>query len=445
MNFDCMKRISLILTCALLLCVQNTLAQKPTFIKDIAPIIHKNCTPCHQPNEAAPFSLITYEDVAKRASFIKEVVESGFMPPWKPDNHYVSYSNDRSLSEKEKSLIIQWVNEKAPKGKGKVPEVNLDQLSQRPNATGRKPDVTLKALDTYKLPGDNFERFIVYRIPFNLPDSANVEAIEFTSNNKKIIHHANFAIHEVPQGIDINSGPNMINLTEDDRTKYDAYLPFKKTITYYGGWIPGSSGESYPKGFGWVMPKRGVILLTIHYAPSAKEEESISGVNLYFTKTPVERKVKVISFGSGGIGEEQISPPLMLFPNTVKKFTLKLSNPGEDFSAMYVWPHMHYLGKSFLAYGVTPFGDTIRLANIPQWDFRWQEIYKFKNLVRIPRGTRLHIEGVYDNTANNPFNPSKPPRLVMSSGDMNSTSEMLTLMMVFLPYREGDENISLQP
>ena len=47
----------------------------------------------------------------------------------------------------------------------------------------------------------------------------------------------------------------MINLSEDDRTKYDAYLPFKKTIAYYGGWIPGASAETYPKGFGWVMPK----------------------------------------------------------------------------------------------------------------------------------------------------------------------------------------------
>ena len=81
---------------------------------------------------------------------------------------------------------------------------------------------------------------------------------------------------------------------------------------------------------------------------------------------------------------------------------------------------------------------------MPEWDFRWQEIYKFKKLVHIPRGTRLVIEGTYDNTAANPFNPNKPPRFVMSSGDMRTNDEMLTLMMVFLPYKEGDENISLE-
>lgn len=422
----------------------NATAQKVSFIKDVAPIIHRTCTPCHQPNEAAPFSLISYEDVSKRTSFIKDVIESGFMPPWRADDHYVSYSNNRSLTQKEKDTILQWIKDKAPRGEGKEPAVALNEASQYSTRTGRKPDLVLRATSSYTLPGDNVERFVIYKIPFELPDSANIEAVEFMSNNKKLIHHANYAIHQVPSEIDLKTGPDMINLSEDDRTKFDSYQPFRKTITYYGGWIPGASAETYPKGFGWVMPKRGVILLTIHYAPSAKDEVSISGVNLFFTKAPVERKVKVISFGSGGIGDNQISPPLMLMPNTVRKFSLKLSNPGEDFSVMYVWPHMHLLGKTFLAYGITPTGDTIRLTHIPQWDFRWQEIYRFKNLIRIPRGSRLVIEGTYDNTAANPFNPNKPPRMIFSSGDMNSMNEMLTLMMVFLPYKEGDENISLE-
>ena len=426
----------------LMLCV-DTNAQKLSFVKNIAPIIHSKCTPCHQPGEAAPFSLITYEDVARRTSFIKQVVESGYMPPWKPDPHYVAYDNDRSLTQKEKDNILSWIEDKAPRGAGKEPAVDLQRFSQKGVAAGRKPDITLNPKAAYTLPGDNLERFIVYRIPFELEDSANVAAVEFVSNNKKIIHHANYSIHEVPADIDINLGPDMINLSEEDRTKYSAYLPLKKTISYYGGWIPGSSGETYPKGFGWVMPKRGVILLTVHYAPSAKEEESLSGVNLYFTNEPVARKIKVISFGSGGIGQDQITPSMWILPNKVQTFSLTLSNPGEDFSVLYVWPHMHLLGKVFKAYGITPAGDTIKLVHIPQWDFRWQENYRFKKLVRIPKGTRLHIEGTYDNTVDNPFNPNNPPELVVSSGDMKTTSEMLTLMMIFLPYEEGDENLSI--
>src|SRR5688500_5036641 len=418
-------------------------AQELTFVKDIAPIIHTRCTLCNKPGETAPISLITYEDVVKRSSIIKKVVQEKYMPPWKADNQYVHYANDRSLSNSEIAKIVKWINDKTPKGRIKNKEQDTAIQLIEGTAYKRKPDIVLKASSAYKLPGDNYERFIVYKIPFELPDSADIEAVEFFCDNKKIIHHVNYAVHEVPAEIDIRSGSDFCNLTEDYRSIYASYIPFKKTITYYGGWIPGSSYESYPKGIGWVMPKRGVLLLTVHYAPSAKEETSISGVNFFFSKTPVLRKVKVISFGSGGIGEEQIRPPLLIPPNVVRTYTLNIKNPGEDFSAMYIWPHMHYLGKSFLAYGLTPLGDTIRLTSVPQWDFRWQEIYKFKKFVRIPRGTVVHIEGTYDNTANNPFNPNSPPQYVFSSGDMRSKDEMLTLLLIFLPYKEGDENIYL--
>lgn len=414
-------------------------SQNLTFIKDVAPIIHNKCTPCHRPNEAAPFSLISYEDVSKRASFIKKVITSGYMPPWRADNHYATYSNDRSLTEKEKTTIISWIDNNVPKGVGELK--NIDQFTKISSKTAyhRSPDATITMTKPFIQPGDNAERFLMYRIPFELKDSMNVEAIEFYSNNKKLIHHVNYSVHAVPETVSLQSGPEMINLTDDDPSLVEQWKPLKKTIEYYGGWIPGSSYENYPKGMGWVMPKRGVIILTLHLAPTAKEEELLAGVNVFYTPNKVQRKVKIISFGSGGIGERQISPPLKLLPNRIQTFNLELMNPSEDFSVLYVWPHMHLLGKSFKAYAISPAGDTVHLAHIPNWDFRWQEIYRFKRLQHIPKGSRLFVQGVYDNTADNPFNPNKPPRLVMSSGNMETTNEMLTMIMVFLPYQKGDE------
>jgi hypothetical protein len=199
---------------------------------------------------------------------------------------------------------------------------------------------------------------------------------------------------------------------EDGRTKIDQYKPYKKTITYYGGWIPGTTYEYYPKEFGWIMPRRGVILLTVHFAPTAADDNSISGVNLFFKKIPVTRAVKVISFGSGGIGENQIFPIFFIKGNETKTFTLDVTNPGADLSVMYVWPHMHYIGKEFKAYIISPAGDTIKLVHIPEWDFRWQEIYRMKHLVKVPKGSVMHIEGTYDNTDKNPANPNNPPKTV---------------------------------
>ncbi|HTG56743.1 MAG TPA: hypothetical protein VL943_10780, partial [Niabella sp.] len=203
------------------------------------------------------------------------------------------------------------------------------------------------------------------------------------------------------------------------------------------------SYEKYPPGLGWTMPKRGVILLTVHYSPITQQDTTSLGVNLFFTDTPVKRKVRVISFGSGGIGEQEITPNFYIEKDSIQKFKLTLTNPSEDMSVLYVWPHMHYIGKEFRSYAISPTFDTVKLVHIPRWDFRWQEIYRFKKLVKIPRGSKLIIEGSYDNTAENPFNPFNPTRPITSTGDMRSTDEMLTLLMIYMTYNEGDEEMIL--
>ena len=424
------------------ICMITGSSQTITYYKNIEPIIQAKCSGCHKPGESAPFSLLSYSDVAKRASFIKTVIQKKYMPPWKADNNYVHFANDRSLSENEITEIINWIDNKTPEG---TKTTTAEKTVLAGTMYSRKPDMVLMAKDTFHVKGNNTEIFVVFRIPFELKDSQNVEAIEFYSNDKKLIHHANYAVHPVlDTSVNIYNTASFINLSEDDRKKFLQYEPYRKEITYYGGWIPGSNYEAFPRGFGWVMPKRGVILLTVHYAPSPIDTSSISGVNLFFTKTPVERKVKIISFGSGGIGEKEIEPAFFIKANQVKTFKLDVSNPREDFSLMFVWPHMHYLGKEFTAYITTPDGDTIKLVHIPAWDFRWQEIYKLKHLLPVPKGSVIHIIGTYDNTASNPFNPNNPPETVWSYGDMSSRDEMMTLILAFLPYQKGDENISLQ-
>src|SRR6266542_6622289 len=63
-----------------------TSAQTPlTFNKDIAPIIWTRCAPCHRPGEIGPFSLLTYDDVRRRAVQIAAVTSRRIMPPWKPE------------------------------------------------------------------------------------------------------------------------------------------------------------------------------------------------------------------------------------------------------------------------------------------------------------------------------------------------------------------------
>ncbi|HEY9044285.1 MAG TPA: cytochrome c, partial [Ohtaekwangia sp.] len=135
-----------------------------------------------------------------------------------------------------------------------------------------------------------------------------------------------------------------------------------------------------------------------------------------------------------------IYPPLVLFANEVQTHRLRIANSREDITVLYVWPHMHYLGKTFKAYA-TRDNDTIPLVSIPSWDFRWQELYRYKKPVILKRGDIVNFYGIFDNTANNPLNPNNPPKFVESSGDMRSDQEMLTMLLIYVTYKPGDEQL----
>ena len=106
---------------------------------------------------------------------------------------------------------------------------------------------------------------------------------------------------------------------------------------------------------------------------------------------------------------------------------------------------MHLLGKSYHAYAITPKGDSIPLIRIKRWDFRWQYTYTYKKMLKIPAGSTIHATAVFDNTRSNPYNPFSPPQVVAErNGSMRTTDEMFQLMITYLPYKKGDENINLE-
>src|SRR5687768_914655 len=90
--------------------------QAPTFSKDVAPILYKNCSQCHRPNEVAPMSLMVYEEVGPWARSIKSKVLKKEMPPWGVGRSQLKFSNDRQMSEKEIATIGEGGVAGAPKG-----------------------------------------------------------------------------------------------------------------------------------------------------------------------------------------------------------------------------------------------------------------------------------------------------------------------------------------
>src|SRR5271166_5463767 len=90
------------------LSAQNLGASGPTFTKDVAAILQRNCQPCHRPGEAAPFSLLTYEQARPWAKAIKSAVLTKKMPPWFADPNFGKFANDASLSHGDIDTLVAW-------------------------------------------------------------------------------------------------------------------------------------------------------------------------------------------------------------------------------------------------------------------------------------------------------------------------------------------------
>jgi hypothetical protein len=431
---------------------QVPIKENPTFSEDIAPILFKNCAPCHRPGEAGPFPLLTYEDAKKKAKTIAAVTQARYMPPWPADPSYSHFVGERVLTDEQITLIKNWVGHGAPEGD----PAKLPPQPQFPQGSSfGKPDLVVKMHDPMKIPGDNKDRFMVIKLPYEISSDRYVRAIEFVPGNRKLIHHMNGHIVQYDdKKKDPFQGPYIVDRESTKKLEetYDVIHllnddgSYPDLISSVANYLPGAvSPAGYPEGIGgWKLNRRGAFLMRdIHYGPSPIDTEDQSYFNVFFTDKPPLRPTMEMQLGTLGISE--IIPPLIIPPNVEKTFTTK-TIVDQDISLLTVNPHMHLLGKSFEAFAATPDGKTIPLVKIPKWDFRWQYFYTFPKMVKIPKGSTIAAIGVYDNTANNPNNPNSPPKEVIgTNGSMRVTDEMFQLIMKYVPYQTGDENISLGP
>src|SRR5271155_5124388 len=91
-----------------------------TFNRDIAPLVYKHRAACHRPGEAAPFSLLTYQDVKKRANQIADLTRRHVMPPWLPEKGYGEFADQQRLTPEEIQLFASWAAAGAPEGEASV-------------------------------------------------------------------------------------------------------------------------------------------------------------------------------------------------------------------------------------------------------------------------------------------------------------------------------------
>lgn len=194
-----------------------------------------------------------------------------------------------------------------------------------------------------------------------------------------------------------------------------------------GGWTPGTTAVLMPAGTAVRIPSHARLVMQLHFHPTGKVETVSPEIALYFTETPPTRVVMDVPLGSNHID----IPPGARDYHVRDHFELPVA-----VEAVGIIPHAHYLCRDMHGWAVLPDGRSVDLLHIDDWDFNWQEHYRYRAPFTLPAGTEVRMDFTYDNSAANPRNPNHPPKRVTWGGA--STDEMAGLHLQVIPKNEAD-------
>lgn len=395
-----------------------------TWSEHVAPILYNNCVTCHRQGGIAPFELITYQNALVYASSIYGQVQSGKMPPWPPDPAYSRMAHERILSASEKSAIANWyAGGKLEGNPALAPPVpvfsNNGDLPGTPDLVSRIPVYTSTANTD-----DEYRCFVL-----NTNQTADkfITAFEAIPGNRAIVHHVLVYAD--------TTGKSTLLDNADPAPGYSSFggIGVNEAILL-GGWVPGSAPIKFPSGFGVRLPHNAKLVIQIHYPAGTAGTVDSTRIHFFFSPTNL-RETYIAPALNHALN---ITPPLVIPPDTIKTFTEQYISPALPFTLIGIAPHMHLIGKSIEAFGVKG-SDTQRFIRIPDWDFHWQGFYMLHRLMKVQPVTRLIARAVYDNTSSNHHNPNVPPQVVVAGE--RTTDEMMLVYFVFALYQPGDENI----
>ena len=393
---------------------------KPTYAKEVAPILNRACVPCHQTGEVAPFSLAGYANAKKWSAMAAQVTRSGQMPPWKAAAGYGEFQHENRLTPDEIETLANWASTGTARGDRK-----LEPKPPKPPTGGwtlGRPDLTIQAKGPYHVGAEGKDVYRNYVVANPTEGDLWVRAMDVHPGNNKVVHHVLVYLDGMHMGRKLEAKAT------DGEPGYQSggggvgFLP----TGVLGGWAPGSRPYEAPEGIAFRVPKGADMVVQVHYHKSGKPETDLTQVGLYTAKTPVRQEIRLALIPYLGLN----------IPPGEKAFTVKRTMTlPVDMTLRSVMPHMHMLGRTMRAKVVLPDGTERPVIFVPDWDFNWQLNYALKEPMRVPAGSKLEIEATYDNSSDNPRNPSNPPKRVRWGEE--TTDEMFLLIAGFTVDAEG--------
>jgi hypothetical protein len=398
----------------------------PTFSKEVAPILYKNCTNCHRPGEIAPMSLLTYKDARPWAKSIATQVGKGAMPPWHADPAHGEFLNDRRLSEADKATLVRWASSGAPEGKpGDLPPAPTYDSGW----TIGTPDAIFAMNEDYPIPATGEIPYQYFEIATNLTEDKWVQAFEVKAGDPKVLHHvivyarppaaaapaqAAAAPSAAPTGAQgaarpaplFDFAPNMEipagqtggrALPADQRkAEFKNQRGPVRIGPAVSGFAPGQFLRVYQDGTAMKLPAGTTLVFQMHYTTYGKAVTDRTRIAVKYAKQPPATQLRWASLQNGslhipaGAADHRVDAEMTI---------------GQDVTLWSMLPHTHVRGKRWIYDATYPDGRKETLLSVPNYDFNWQTDYVFKQPLKLPKGTKLHATAWYDNSAANKSNP----------------------------------------
>jgi hypothetical protein len=388
-------------------------AAEPTFAKDVAPVVFKNCTTCHRPGGLGPFSLLDADTAAAHSDEILEAVKTGYMPPWHAEGPHDVFKNDRRLSQTEKDIIVNWAKSGAKKG-------NLKDMPPKPVypstwAMG-KPDGVVSMTEDYHVPASGTIEYQYFEVPTGFTEDKWIQAMEFKPGAREVVHHILVyakvppppavpgATPPAPQPRPAGApAPRPVfvqnrewSMTPRQVRTDSAHGPPRQLGTLIGGTAPGTNMMEFPAGTALRLRAGTILTFQMHYTAKGHEMADRSQVGFKFASEAPEEEIGMSQFINGSFtipaGAKDVAIPAEIGVN-------------EPVKIYGLLPHTHLRGVRWQYKLVKADSTSEIILDVPRYDFNWQTYYLFNKPLEMPAGSKLVSMAWYDNSPTNKANP----------------------------------------
>ena len=377
-----------------------------TFSEHVAPLLFENCVSCHRPGQVAPMSLLSYKDARPWARSIKRAVAARTMPPWFANPAHGEFVEDPRLTDQEIAMISKWVDAGAPSGDlDKMPEAPVFETDWQ---TG-KQDVVL-TMEPFQVTDEMEDHYEWVQVTNPLNEDKWIKSIEIRPTFTEGAHHN--LTYIAPAGMTLDE-VNGLRRTEMD---------------FIAGWAPGVVPMQYREGYGKFLPAGASIFFQMHYHKEPGEGSGgidETSVGLKFYDDEVDNALTTLWI---------VDPVLQIPPGEANYQSASEHVFDHEALIFNFTPHMHLRGKSMRFTATYPDGREEILLDVPDYDFNWQLTYSPPEPLKVPAGTKVVLDAVFDNSADNPANPD--PTATVTFGEA-TTDEM---MIGFLDYTYVDQD-----